>query len=88
MYKVRTLQAFEDSHEFVTARELPAVFGSLSVKQELPGGQCVAVHVAKYPAGVELTAGTVPDLRTRCEDGSPGYPGWLSMGLVEVIDDE
>lgn len=88
MYTVRTTQAFEDAHEFVAREPLPEVWGQLSVKQRLAGGQCVAVHVAKYPAGIELTEGTVPDLRTRCEVGSPGYPGWIEMGLVEVTANE
>lgn len=88
MYKVRTLQAFEDAHEFVADLPLPPVYGSLAQKMALPQNRCVAAHVAKYPQGIVLAEGEVPDLRTRCETGSPGYPGWIEMGLVEVASDE
>ena len=91
--RVRALTTFEDSHPFLTkddgmkaGSDLPHRFGSIRVKQRLPGGQSLRHDVSKYPKGVELNDDNCRDLEARCNEGTNGYPGWIEMGLVEVIE--
>ncbi len=76
--------AFEDSHNFVGDPADYSGAPGITIKQMITDKTALICHVMRASEGALLTEENTPDLDARANAGSANYPGWVSMGYVEV----